>query len=592
MQSSFTRPITALLLLPIGILGAQDAALKAPAPASSLLEPAQLNRWIQAGFRTEKGERVVILDTLPGKDDQATLFAGQADALRAPLVKQFGEDSIQVRMITGLDKKGLLGHIQGARMNASHTGLEVMQRADGPAKVEHQVGNGPAIETLLRSHGITTQDVIVITSSQQTPPVLCAPRLWWTLSYWGFPAEKIKLLNGGNKAWALAGLPLVRGIGEAAVTASTFSLSELPVRHFESRVSLEEMLQMVDSGNTVNGDILLLDVRQPPVAFFLKDAQKADGSAGMDGIPDLFQVRGFQYHAEGKYFTREGETTQFSISDMLFSSKTVAPGTPVRAPFNGATNPPVPETNPYLIHGHVTTAAGNEAPLALPLSQKPTAFEGIIRGAHLVKTGTYDITLPTLLGPDNRFKSASELKIIFAKAGITGTKPVVLYCNTGALSSVYFYALQEICGFKNARMYDGSWLEWGALAAFAPTDGTFVRRDPVLTYPAAPALQPAFWIFSAENVYLEWDGKQFVSPGFTPAAVKQHLKPLAPLDGQWRWDTLHRSEHVVFRPSASTNDPSRFQTYNPATDWPMVGIQPDFKGKADRIQAEDQAYTK
>ena len=591
MRPTFTRPLTALLLVPIGILGAQDTASKVPAPAGSLLEPAQLNRWIQAGYRTEKGERVIILDALPGQEDQATLFAGQADALRAPLIKQFGEDSIQVRMIAGLDKKGLLGHIQGAQMNASHTGLEVMARTDGPAKIEHQVGNGPAIERLLRGHGITAQDVIVITSSQQTPPVLCAPRLWWTLNYWGFPAEKIKLLNGGNKAWALAGLPLKRGLEEPSVTPSTFSLSELPARHFEARVSLEDMLQMVDSGQTVNGGVLLFDVRQPPVAFFLKDAQKADGTLGKDGIPDLFQVRGFQYHAEGKYFTREGEATRFTMSDMLFSPKTVAPGSPVRAPFNGATNPPVAETNPFLIHGHVTTAAGTEAPLALPLSQKPTAFEGIIRGAHLVKTGAYDITLPSLLGPDNRFKSADELKALFAKAGITGTKPVVLYCNTGALSAVYFYALQEICGFRNVRMYDGSWMEWGALAAFEPTDGTFVRRDPVLTYPAAPALQPAFWIFSGENTYLEWDGKQFVSPGFTPVEVKQHLKPFDLLQGQLRWDTLHRSEHVVFRPSASTNRPDHFQTYNPKTDWPKTDLHA-FEGQANRIQVEDKAYTK
>jgi hypothetical protein len=57
-------------------------------------------------------------------------------------------------------------------------------------------------------------------------------------------------------------------------------------------------------------------------------------------------------------------------------------------------------------------------------------------------------------------------------------------------------------------------------------------------------------------------------------------------------DTLHRSEHVVFRPSAAVNQPSHFQTFNKATDWPKVDLDPAFTGKAERIFKEDQAFTK
>ncbi len=574
-----------IALLPFALVAAPPQAPSPVATPASLVEPAQLDQWIKAGYRTEKGERVVILDALPEKGAIDTWFAGNADALRAPAIRQFGADASQVKVITTMEQKGLLGHIPGALTNTSHTGLEVVDRTDGPAEIEHKVATGPAIEKLLQSHGISTEDVVVITSSQQTPPILCAPRLWWTLSYWGFSPEKIKLLDGGNKAWALSGHPLERGLKEPPAGTSSLHLPAPAERHLASRVSLEEMIQMVDSGQTVNGGVLLLDVRQPPVAFFLKGERRADGP-----IPNLFQVPGFQYHAEGKYFTRQGENTHFSISEMLFSPKTVAPGSPVRAPFNGSAIPPVPEDNPYLAHPHMTTAAGKELPVALPLSQKPTAFEGVIRGARLVKTGAYDITLPTLLGPDNRFKSPEELKALFAKAGVDGAKPVVLYCNTGAISSTYLYALQEICGFKNIRMYEGSWQEWGVLAAFEPADTTFVRRDPILTYPAAPALQPAFWIFSAPNAYLEWDGKQFVGTGLTPEDVRKHLKPSEAMSGNLRWDTLHRSEHVVFRPTETINQPAQFQTYNPATDWPMVDIQPTFQGTADRIRQEDSVY--
>jgi hypothetical protein len=185
-------------LFPFVIMAAPAASL-APAP-SSLVDPAQLNRWIKTGYRTEKGERVVILDTLPNRGDRETWFAGNADALRKALASQFGADSGQVKAITAMDQKGLLGHIPGARLNISHLGLEVMDRSDGPLEVEHEVGSGQGIEKLLRSQGITSKDIVVLTSSQQNSPLVCAPRIWWTLSYWGFPPR-------GSRCWMVATRP-------------------------------------------------------------------------------------------------------------------------------------------------------------------------------------------------------------------------------------------------------------------------------------------------------------------------------------------------------------------------------------------------
>ena len=46
---------------------------------------------------------------------------------------------------------------------------------------------------------------------------------YWTFRYWGFPRERVKMLNGGDDAWEVAGRPLT----EAALvpTASTFSVT-------------------------------------------------------------------------------------------------------------------------------------------------------------------------------------------------------------------------------------------------------------------------------------------------------------------------------------------------------------------------------
>ncbi|MDR3163250.1 MAG: sulfurtransferase [Helicobacteraceae bacterium] len=61
---------------------------------------------------------------------------------------------------------------------------------------------------------------------------------------------------------------------------------------------------------------------------------------------------------------------------------------------------------------------------------------------------------------DGTFKSAEELKKLYASAGVDGTKPVIAYCRIGERSSHSWFALKKILGY-NARNYDGSWTEYG-----------------------------------------------------------------------------------------------------------------------------------
>ena len=165
------------------------------AQVSSLIEPVQLKKWIDNGYRTEKGEKVVIIDVVPGKESRESWFAGDVEQLKKQLGKKYGEQSPAYKMLDQQARSGLLGHIPGALLNISHGDMETMERSDGPIVADHEVGTGAAIDELLQGHGITPDDVIVITSSQQTPWMACPPRLWWTLYYWGFTAGKIKLLN-------------------------------------------------------------------------------------------------------------------------------------------------------------------------------------------------------------------------------------------------------------------------------------------------------------------------------------------------------------------------------------------------------------
>lgn len=197
--------------------------------------------------------------------------------------------------------------------------------------------------------------------------------------------------------------------------------------------------------------------------------------------------------------------------------------------------------------------------------------------------------MKALTNPDNRYKSREELLALFAQAGIDGTKPVIVYCNSGSLSSFYFYALQESCGFKNVRMYDGSWSEWSNLTAFEPGDPTYVKHDTDTVYPDAA---PALLLSHGRNNHLEWDGKRFVDAVTGVPASSAQVKPGGSLGGNTRWDTAHRSEHIVFRASEKVNTPSRRQTYNSDIDRPEVDTDPDYAGDGGKILMEDRGYGK
>lgn len=571
-----------IVLIPLLLFALATAALAAP-QSQTLLEPVQLKKWIDNGYRTEKGQRVVILDVVPAKADKDTWFSGDAEKLKTQAIRKYGKYSPQYVFAEQLERKNMLGHIPGARVVISHAGSVVHDRNDGPLEMEHQVGSGQEINKLLQSHGIQKDDLIVLTSSQQNPWTGCAARLWWTLYYWGFAPEKLRYLNGGTKAYAEAGYALQKGSEETAVTPSKITIADNPTRRLEGRVSLGEMLRLVDSGATTNGTMVLLDARQPPSAYYLKDERKVDGSKGCDGEPDILQVAGFSYDSRHGVFTRQTDQRTFSLSEMLFSPLS-NDGRHPRVVFNAKSAAVIQLPNPYVARNQ-DVAAG--VPLLLPLSSKGASFEGIIRGARLVQGPGYDLSVQNLVKQGNRFKSRDELRQLFAKAGIDGSKPIVIYCNTGTMASFYFYILHEVAGFEKVRVYDGSWLEWGALTAYEPADTSYVRYDPNLLYPAFPALSPSSQIFSGKNNYFVWDGSRFVDSFSKQALTPSQIKTGGILKGDIRWDTVHRSEWVVFRASASVSKPRQHQTYNSDNDWPELEPSPGYQGTSEKIRQED-----
>jgi thiosulfate/3-mercaptopyruvate sulfurtransferase len=83
------------------------------------------------------------------------------------------------------------------------------------------------------------------------------------------------------------------------------------------------------------------------------------------------------------------------------------------------------------------------------------------RGGHI--PGARGIPWGRACNEDGTFKSADQLRELYAGEGIDGSKPVIAYCRIGERSSHTWFVLKYLLGLQNVVNYDGSWTEWGNL---------------------------------------------------------------------------------------------------------------------------------
>jgi thiosulfate/3-mercaptopyruvate sulfurtransferase len=69
------------------------------------------------------------------------------------------------------------------------------------------------------------------------------------------------------------------------------------------------------------------------------------------------------------------------------------------------------------------------------------------------------------------FRSAAELRRLYAPIGFDDEDEVITYCTIGGRACTTWFALTYGLGHARTRVYDGSWAEWGR------TPGTPVDRD-------------------------------------------------------------------------------------------------------------------
>lgn len=81
-----------------------------------------------------------------------------------------------------------------------------------------------------------------------------------------------------------------------------------------------------------------------------------------------------------------------------------------------------------------------------------------LRAGHI--PNAVNVAWGRAVNEDGTFKSAEELKKLYASVGVEGDKQIITYCRIGERSSHTWFALNKILGY-NVKNYDGSWTEYG-----------------------------------------------------------------------------------------------------------------------------------
>lgn len=82
--------------------------------------------------------------------------------------------------------------------------------------------------------------------------------------------------------------------------------------------------------------------------------------------------------------------------------------------------------------------------------------------------GAIHLHYQDLLNEDDTYLAPDALAAKFAAIGLTPDAPVeiIAYCRLSHRATLTWFAMTHILGFKNVKIYDGSWTEWGSIVGF------------------------------------------------------------------------------------------------------------------------------
>jgi thiosulfate/3-mercaptopyruvate sulfurtransferase len=248
---------------------------------TALISPATLRAWADAGLVNGEGfDRVLVLN---------------ADSL----------------------VNYNLRHIPGALLLNSATLYQ--ERIDGVASSRYEIPAGAAMDALIQSLGISGNTTLVFTGTS----MLTVARAYFTFRYWGFPKNRLKLLDGLNGCPALGVCVPVAGSWanlygltppddpSPAIAPSTYSVRNNDKLRNDLRLALSEMIDYAE-GRVPNA--VAIDGRTPNPGSYqgIRASTGSNFAPATDYMVFEGRIRGAKALA---YTTLYNSTTNFYNSD-------------------------------------------------------------------------------------------------------------------------------------------------------------------------------------------------------------------------------------------------------------------------------------
>jgi 3-mercaptopyruvate sulfurtransferase SseA len=150
----------------------------------------------------------------------------------------------------------------------------------------------------------------------------------------------------------------------------------------------------------------------------------------------------------------DGGATRWRAEGGALSTEAVTP-----APGDlrlGAENPAVKATLPEFLSASGDGRSAIVAALDANWQYGGLAFFG--RAGHV--PGAQMLPNEDLFNADKTFKSPSEIAKLMAHLGIDAKRPVQVYCGGGQAATATWFAISQVAGHPQAKVFSGSLLEW------------------------------------------------------------------------------------------------------------------------------------
>ena len=101
---------------------------------------------------------------------------------------------------------------------------------------------------------------------------------------------------------------------------------------------------------------------------------------------------------------------------------------------------------------------------ALIDSRMSDQYVGVNQYRAVARAGTLpgaeNIPITWLTRPDGRFQPPEMLQNLAQNSALSADAPLITFCNSGQMASHDWFVAHELLGNSQARLYDGSMIDW------------------------------------------------------------------------------------------------------------------------------------